>query len=134
VVARKAVPLTAPDEHLTLAEWAVLGVLGAGPRHAFAIVKTLAGGGEFGRIWAVPTPVVDRWVNTLRDEGLLEVLGEERSDAGPPRTLLSITRAGKRRLESWPSTPVTHMRDVRSELLLKRAFWPACAARRRPWS
>jgi PadR family transcriptional regulator AphA len=120
-VAKKAAA-AATEGHATLAEWAVLGLLGCGPQHAFAIVKSLARGGEFGRIWAVPTPVVYRAVNTLREDGLIEVVGEERSDAGPPRTLLSITRTGKRRLDAWLNTPVTHMRDVRSELMLKLAF------------
>lgn len=108
--------------HLTLAEWAVLGLLGCGPQHAFAIVKSLARGGELGRVWSVATPVVYRAVNTLRDDGLIEALGEERSEAGPPRTLLSITRTGRRRLDVWLRTPVAHLREVRSELMLKLAL------------
>ena len=107
---------------LSLAEWAVLGLVASGPSHAFAIVKALKVTGELGRIWSVPTPVVYRAVNNLRDLGLISAVGEERSDAGPPRTVLTITPSGRRQLKSWLRTPVVHMRDVRSVLLMKLAL------------
>jgi PadR family transcriptional regulator AphA len=112
----------AAERRLTLAEWAVLGLLGCGPQHAFALVKFLARSGELGRIWSVPTPVVYRAVNALREDRLIEVLGEERSESGPPRTLLATTRTGKRRLDAWLRRPVAHLRDVRSELMVKLAI------------
>ena len=115
------VRLIVESRRVTLSEWAVLSVLGRHPKHAFAIVKALEREGDFGRIWSVPTPVVYRAVNTLRDEGLISAVGEERSEAGPPRTLLRITPIGTERLRGWLDTPVGHMRDVRSELLLKLA-------------
>jgi PadR family transcriptional regulator AphA len=107
---------------LTLAEWAVLGLLACGPQHAFALVKALAPAGELGQIWSVPTPVVYRAVNRLRDDGLIEAIGEERSDSGPPRTQLAITPDGKRHLDAWLRSPVAHLRDVRGELMLKLAL------------
>ena len=117
-----SVTTVAEQRRLTLAEWAVLGLLGCGPQHAFALVKSLARNGGLGRIWSVPTPVVYRAVNTLREDGLIEDVGEERSESGPPRTLLAITGVGKRRLNAWLRLPVKHMRDVRSELMLKLAI------------
>jgi PadR family transcriptional regulator AphA len=108
--------------HLTLAEWAVLGALGRKHSHGFALVKALAPQGQFGRIWSVPTPVVYRAINNLRDAGLIETVGAEPSDAGPTRTLLGLTPDGKRQLDRWLTTPVAHMREVRSELLLKLAM------------
>ena len=93
-----------------------------GRRHAFALVKALAADGELGRIWSVPTPVVYRAVNTLRDTGLIEAIGEERSDAGPPRTLPGHHTRRQAALEVWLRTPVAHMREVRGELLLKLAL------------
>ncbi|MBV9898454.1 MAG: PadR family transcriptional regulator [Chloroflexi bacterium] len=107
--------------HLTLAEWAVLGVLGKKHSHGFALVKALAPRGQFGRIWSVPTPVVYRAINNLRAAGLIETVGAQPSDAGPTRTLLGLTADGKRQLDRWLATPVAHMREVRSELLLKLA-------------
>ena len=73
---------------LTLGEWAVLGLVASGPVHAFAIVKALASRGELGRIWSVPTPVVYRAVDSLRDKLMIATVGEERSDSGPPKTML----------------------------------------------
>lgn len=107
---------------LTLGEWAVLGLVAAQPRHAFAVVKSLAPRGELGRIWSVPTPVVYRAVNNLREKGLVATIGAERSDAGPPRTLLKITPPGETQLHAWLHRPVAHMREMRSELLLKLAL------------
>jgi len=110
------------SKRLTLAEWAVLGLVGCEPQHAFALVKSLAPAGELGRVWSVPTPVVYRAVNRLREHGLINAIGEERSDAGPPRTTLGITQEGKRRLDAWLRTPVSHLREVRNELMLKLAL------------
>jgi PadR family transcriptional regulator AphA len=107
---------------LTLGEWAVLGLVASPPVHAFALVKALSPRGELGRIWSVPTPVVYRAVNNLRDKQLIETVGEERSDAGPPKTMLMLTPLGRSELNTWLQTPVAHMRDVRSELLLKLAL------------
>ncbi len=107
---------------LTLGEWAVLGLVGGQPVHAFAIVKALAPRGELGRIWSVPTPVVYRAVNNLREKRMIATIGEERSDAGPPKTMLKLTDLGRSELDAWLQTPVAHMRDVRSELLLKLAL------------
>jgi PadR family transcriptional regulator AphA len=107
--------------HLTLAEWAVLGALGKKHSHGFALVKALAPRGQFGRIWSVPTPVVYRAINNLRAAGLIETVGAEPSDEGPTRTLLAVTPDGKRQLDRWLTTPVAHMREVRTELLLKLA-------------
>lgn len=107
---------------LRLGEWAVLGLLSGGSLHAFALVKATAPEGELGRVWSVPTPVVYRTVDSLRRKSLIETRGDERSDAGPPRRLLGITPQGQSVLQAWLATPVEHMRDVRSHLLLKLAL------------
>jgi PadR family transcriptional regulator AphA len=75
----------------------------------------------FGRIWSVPTPVVYRAITNLRARGLIEIVGAEPSSEGPTRTLLGLTSDGKRQLDRWLATPVAHMREVRTELLLKLA-------------
>jgi PadR family transcriptional regulator AphA len=108
--------------HLTLGEWAVLGLLSTGSLHAFALVKATARHSELGQVWSVPTPVVYRAVDALRRKGLVEARGEERSDAGPRRRLVGITPQGQALLDGWLAQPVVHMRDVRTELLLKLAL------------
>src|SRR5690606_27161543 len=39
--------------------------------------------------------------------------------AGGNRTILAPTRLGRTRFRTWVVTPVAHLRDLRSELLLK---------------
>lgn len=38
---------------------------------------------------------------------------------GPERIVLSITASGRRALAEWLATPVIHLRDVRTEFLVK---------------
>jgi DNA-binding PadR family transcriptional regulator len=49
-------------------------------------------------------------------------VAEEPGDAGPNRTILAPTRTGRARFRTWLHTPVEHLRDLRSELLLKLVF------------
>jgi len=44
--------------------------------------------------------------------------GEERGE-GPMRQMMTATAAGRREAARWLVTPVGHLRDVRTELLLK---------------
>jgi DNA-binding PadR family transcriptional regulator len=106
-----------PD--LSLTEWAVLGVVAEQPTHGFAISKELAPEGDVGRIWTVPRPLVYRALATLERDGLLEPVGEEASDRGPTRTRIKVTRAGKAAVDRWLTTPVPHVRDLRTRLLLQ---------------
>jgi len=97
----------------------------AQPLADLTLAKALASQGELGRIWSVPTPVVYRAVNRLRTAGLVETVGAQPSDAGPMRTLVGLTPSGRRQLDRWLKTPVEHMRDVRSQLLLQLALTAA---------
>jgi PadR family transcriptional regulator AphA len=53
-------------------------------------------------------------------------VGEEPGIAGGNRTILAATRAGRAQLRRWLGTPVTHLRDLRSELLLKLVLARIC--------
>ena len=48
--------------------------------------------------------------------------GTEPSTTGPPRTLLETTAEGSRMVAEWLREPVEHLRDARSELMLKLLF------------
>jgi DNA-binding PadR family transcriptional regulator len=106
-------------EQLLLSEWACLGILGAGPAHGFAIAARLRPDGDVGRVWSVSRALTYRALAQLVDRGLVRAVGEERGIAGGNRTVLAITRSGRGRVRTWLSTPVAHLRDLRSELLLK---------------
>jgi len=49
----------------------------------------------------------------------MEPIGEEPGIAGGNRTILAATRSGRAQFRRWLHTPVEHLRDLRSELLLK---------------
>ncbi len=102
-------------------EWAVLGLIGEGPKHGFAIAKVLASGGEIGEIWTLPRPLVYRALGVLKDRGLIRPLTTEAGD-GPNRTILIATPAGSDALERWFEEPVVHVRDARSLLVLKLVY------------
>jgi len=106
---------------LSLAEWTVLAVVSEGPTHGFAIAQLTAPGGELGRIWHIPRPVVYRSIGRLLDLGLLAPAAVE-SGRGPQRTLYSAMPRGRAVVEQWLDTPVQHIREVRSHLLLKLAL------------
>ena len=103
-------------------DWAVLALVAEGPTHGFAIARALAPGSDVGRVWAMRRPLVYRALDVLTEHDLVRAAGTEASTAGPRRTLLEATAEGRVRLEAWLTTPVEHVRDARSELMLKLLF------------
>lgn len=104
---------------LSLTEWAVLAIAAEQPTHGFAISKELGPDGDLGRIWTVPRPLVYRALATLERDGLVEPIGEEAGERGPARTRLRTTRGGRAAVDRWLRTPVVHVRDLRTQLLLQ---------------
>jgi len=107
---------------LTAGEWAVLALLAEAPSHGFAIARVMAPDGEVGRVWAVRRPLVYRAAETLTRMDFVRPTGTEASRTGPQRTVLAATPAGKRAVTRWLKTPVEHVRDGRSLLMLKLLF------------
>ena len=104
-----------------LGEHAVLALLTEQPRHGWAIVRALAPGGEIGRIWTLSRPLAYRAIDNLEARRLVRATGTEPGD-GPRRTILAATARGRREVERWLAAPVEHLRDVRTEFLLKLVF------------
>jgi PadR family transcriptional regulator AphA len=111
---------TLPD--LSPAAWAALALLAERPVHGFAIARALAPGGEVGRVWSCSRPLAYRALGVLSEAGLIEERGSEPSNAGPRRRVLGPTRAGRRHVERWLREPSAHVRDLRSDLMLKLLF------------
>jgi len=107
---------------LSPAEWASLALLAEQPAHGFAVARALAHGGEVGRVWSCSRPLVYRALGVLTEAGLIEERGSEPSSTGPRRTVLGATRSGRRQVERWLREPVAHVRDLRSDLMLKLLF------------
>lgn len=113
-------PRALPD--LSLADWAVLGVVAEGPTHGWPVVRELAADGSLGAVWTVTRPLVYRSLGTLEARGLIEPCGEAPGQGGPQRTIVRATPAGRGALRRWLSTPVDHVRDVRSWFMVKLAL------------
>jgi DNA-binding PadR family transcriptional regulator len=107
------------DDELLLGEWACLGILAVAPAHGFAVAKRRAPEGDVGRVWSLSRALTYRAIDQLVARGYLTTVREEPGTAGGNRTLLAPTRSGRAQLRRWLAAPTQHLRDVRSELLLK---------------
>jgi DNA-binding PadR family transcriptional regulator len=116
----------ANEQQLLLGEWACLGILYPGPMHGFAIAARLKPDGDVGRVWSISRPLTYRCLEQLEVRGYVHAIGEERGIAGGNRTILAATRSGRAQLRKWLHTPIEHLRDVRSELLLKLIVAELC--------
>jgi DNA-binding PadR family transcriptional regulator len=106
---------------MALAEWVVLVLLTQQAAHGFAVAQLTAPGGSLGRIWQVPKAVVYRAIGRLDAARLIRPEGTE-PGSGPQRTVYAGTDRGRAYAGRWLAQPVRHVRDFRSELLLKLAL------------
>lgn len=104
---------------LSLNEWAVLGLLVETPRHGYDVAAELRPDRPLGEIWTLSRQLVYRAIGRLEALGLIEPRRHEPGQSGPPRTVYGPTRRGRTELYAWLATPVEHLRDVRSGLLVK---------------
>lgn len=115
------------SDQLLLGEWACLGLLYPEPTHGFAIAARLKPDADVGRVWSVSRALTYRSIDQLARRGYVRAVGEEPGIAGGNRTILAATRTGRAQLRTWLRTPVTHLRDLRSELLLKLVIAEVCS-------
>ena len=106
---------------MSLPEWLVLTMLSQQPAHGFAVAQLTAADGELGRVWQIPKAVVYRAIGRLLEAGLIAPGGTE-PGLGPQRTVYTATDAGRDAAGRWLHAPVEHVRQIRSELLLKLAL------------
>jgi DNA-binding PadR family transcriptional regulator len=107
---------------LSFTDWIVLALIAERPCHGFAIATLTAEGGDIGEIWQIPQPVVYRSLNHLAEQGLVHPVSVEDGDRGPRRTVFAASRSGAEAVAQWLAQPAAHVREVRSELLVKLAL------------
>ena len=111
-----AMAKTAQIEH---AEAGVcLALIRSGIQHGYPIAQQFEPDGDIGVVLTATRPVVYRELATLESRGLLS----SRADVGArgqAKKTLKLTAAGNKALDVWLSEPVLHIRDIRTEFLLK---------------
>ena len=110
-----------PAPALSFAEQVCLALIVEGVSHGWALGSLLAPDGDLGRIWSLTRPLTYRAIDGLVAKGLVIRRGHT-TGHGRDRVLLAPTAAGRRSAREWLDTPVRHLRDVRTELLLKLAL------------
>jgi DNA-binding PadR family transcriptional regulator len=103
---------------LSLSEAVCLALIAERPQHGWALVRALAPGSDVGRVWTLSRPLTYRAIDALLERGLITRKGEV-PGAGPKRQILTASARGRRAALRWLATPVAHLRDTRTELLLK---------------
>jgi len=111
-------PSSARPAEPSLAEHACLALVVEGVTHGWAVGSVLAPDGELGRIWSLSRPLTYRALDALVEKGLVTPTGTA-PGRGRDRRTLAATAAGRRAARRWLDRPVAHLRDVRTELLLK---------------
>jgi DNA-binding PadR family transcriptional regulator len=110
-------------EHtLSLPEGLVLCLVRERPTYGLVLARLLAPDSSLGQIWSVPKAMVYYALQQLALAGLIRMTKEQRTTQGPARSIYRITPAGRAAAEAWVSRPVEHVRDVRSELMVKLAL------------
>lgn len=109
-----------------LGEWACLGILMQAPAHGFAVAARLKPDGDIGRVWSLSRALTYRSLDLLTEAGLVHAVAEQAGIAGGTRTVLAPTATGRTRFRAWVHSPALHLRDLRSELLLKLVLAEQC--------
>jgi len=107
------------SDSLLLGEWACLGILAHAPAHGYDVAMRLAPTGDVGRVWSLRRSLTYRALDQLTQRNLIAPIAEEKGKAGGVRTILAPTKEGRAAVKRWLHEPVSHIRDVSGELLLK---------------
>lgn len=86
------------------------------PAHGWQLVRELAPDGVLGAIWSLSRPLTYRSIDALETRGFIE---RDRSDPTARRQTLTPTNRGRTAAFRWLDLPVSHIRDLRTEFLMK---------------
>jgi molybdopterin-binding protein len=103
---------------LGLGEHLCLALVAEGISHGWAVGAVVAPDGELGRIWSLSRPLTYRAIEQLVERKLVTRTGTA-AGRGRDRRTVAVTAAGRKANRRWLDEPVEHLRDVRTELLLK---------------
>lgn len=101
-----------------LARDVVLALIVQQPQHGWALQEELSPRGEIGRAWTLSRQLVYRAIDTLEADGLVK-RAQPKDGGGADKVIISPTAKGKSQITAWLNKPVEHLRDVRTELVVK---------------
>lgn len=113
---------------LTVAEYAILGILRERPMHGYEIARRFAADLDLGLVLPLDMSNVYAMLKDLHEQGLIEGR-RERVGSRPPRTVFQLTDGAETQFLHWLEEPVGRLREVRSDLLVKLYFCRAIGAR-----
>jgi PadR family transcriptional regulator, regulatory protein AphA len=106
--------------HLSPSEYAVLGLLRRKPAYGYELQPLLRGSNGLGRVNPVEPAMVYAILKSLSGLELIE--GAWDYSEYPGKAIYRITDEGEATFERWLSHPVSRMREVRLDFLIKLYF------------
>ena len=108
------------ERPLLAGEYASLGLLALRPMHGYEMACFFEESG-LSQVCPVEQSTLYTYLRNIEARGLVR-WSEEREGLRPPRKVYALTRDGDRVIDQWLRRPVTRMREVRAELLIKLFF------------
>lgn len=106
------------NSQLSLIEATCLALIDQGATHGYDIAKRFHPEGDIGEVFTQTNPVVYRALKSLEAVQLVkstDALGVRKQ----LKFALTVTTEGERVLRSWLNAPAIHIRDLRTEFLVK---------------
>jgi len=110
---------TSPGARGFPVEFAALGFLLEEPRHGYALRLRIEDG--LGPLWQIASSQLYKVLHRLETQGWVKRTTAP-PDAGPPRSVYTVTDAGVDAFRQWVAEPVAAMRSVRVEFVAKLYF------------
>jgi DNA-binding PadR family transcriptional regulator len=110
-----------PPAGLTPAEHAMLGLVFLAPRHGYEIAAHFGPEGDLGMVCQLPMSLLYAQLKRVESLGYIEGTTEPQSNR-PPRRVYRITVEGEAEFWRWLAQPVSRIRDIRLDFLLKLFF------------
>ena len=104
-----------------VAEFALLGLLRAGPCHGYRLAAAFAPRGWLRPILRLKMSQMYAYLHKLERQGWL-CAALEVDETPRPRRVFALTPQGEHAYDAWAAQPVDATRDIRLEFLVKLAF------------
>lgn len=106
--------------HHEAAEYALLGLLRAGPAHGYRLAAAFGRGGRLGHILHLKMSLLYAYLRKLDEQGWVSASVEP--GTARTRRVYTLTPSGEAALDRWLAQPVGAMREMRLDFMLKLAL------------